>query len=389
MAGDSLLRIVADIFSTHIDNNAILARLGGDEFGILLRGATAEVGRKVAKDLLAAIETTPLAVGETAVRLFAGVGICSYPEGGQDSETLLAHADSAVTLAKAHGQNRYHVYHASDTLLDNMRDRINWQTLIHEALENNRLHLDFQSIVPLASRECGMHYEALIRLTDITGKEYTASEFIETAEHTGQISDIDKWVLTQVLERLSRPEYEDCTIAINLSGRSLDTPGLFEFFQERVIASKIKSNQLIFEITESSAVAEMAKAESFLSRMKKLGYHFSLDDFGVGFSSFSYLKHLPVDQIKIDGSFIRHIDYSREDQIFVKAMVQVAHELGLSTVAEFVESPAILEILADIGVDYVQGHHIGKPSSTLTVPNLNFAGGPVAGQGNKPRSSAH
>jgi len=186
-------------------------------------------------------------------------------------------------------------------------------------------------------------------------------------------------VFAQVLKILAEPQYGDCVIAMNLSGRSLGTPGFCEYFQEQARASGVRPERLLFEVTETAAVTEMAKAESFIATMKKEGYRFSLDDFGVGFSSFSYLKHLPVDQIKIDGSFIRHLDSNREDQIFVRAMVQVARELGLETVAEFVETQAALELLCDMGVDFVQGDHVARPGPTLTTPTVELGRrGPAA-----------
>jgi len=365
IAGDSLLRLVADMLFTQLNEGALLARLGGDEFGVILRGCGPDRGKLLAKRIINTIETTPLAIGEKAVRLFAGIGICSYPDGGLDNETLLAHAHSAMIHAKSLGHNRYHLYQASDTVLETMRQRVNWQTVIQDALEKGRLFLDFQVIAPLPENKETYYFEALLRLTDAEGNIHCASQFIDTAEHTGQVCEIDKWVLSNVLKTLAQPGNENCCISVNLSGRSLGIPDYCDYFQQQVVDSGVSPGRIVFEITETAAILEIAKAESFLSRMKKQGFKFSLDDFGAGYSSFSYLKHLPVDQIKVDGSFIHHLDKSREDQIFVRSMVQIAHELGLETVAEFVQSQQILDILIDIGVDYVQGNHIAKPGPGL------------------------
>jgi diguanylate cyclase (GGDEF)-like protein/PAS domain S-box-containing protein len=370
LAGDSLLRVIAEIITAQAGEHTSLARLGGDEFGVILRGADAAQGKALAKRLLAALDSAQLAAGDAAVRLSACIGVCAYPEGGNDSETLLAHADIAMSRAKNLGHNRYHVYQPSDKDVDSMLRTVGWQTLIHDALEKQSLVLEFQPIVRVSEHSTQKYFEALVRLPDHNQVLTPAGKFIDTAEYTGQVTEIDKWVLRRVLEVLANPENRDVRIAINLSGRSLGAPWFDDYFQEQLAASRIRPDRLIFEVTETAAVAEMARAKSFLGTMKKLGYRFSLDDFGVGFSSFSYLKHLPVSQIKIDGSFIRHLDSNREDQIFVRAIVQVAKELGLETVAEFVETQTVFDLLCDIGIDYVQGYHISQPGPTLTFPTI-------------------
>jgi diguanylate cyclase (GGDEF)-like protein/PAS domain S-box-containing protein len=372
MVGDSLLRVIADLLLLHAGEGNYISRLGGDEFGVLLRHSDPEQGIALAQRILAAIEATELAIGGKPVHLSACIGLCSYPQDGADNEMLLAHADVALSRAKAQGHNRYHVFQPTDTSIEAMRQTVNWQTLIHEAIETNRLYLDYQPIMGVNDRRGEHYFEALVRLRDRDDSRFTAARFIDTAEYTGQVAKIDMWVLREILRVLNQPAQQDCVIAMNLSGRSLGTPGFLEYFQEQILASKVDPVRLVFEVTESAAIAEMTKAKSFILVMKDLGYRFSLDDFGVGFSSFSYLKHLPVDQIKIDGGFVQHLDTSREDQIFVSAIVQVARELGLVTVAEFVESQEILELLIDIGVDYVQGFHVGRPGAKLVAPTIEY-----------------
>jgi diguanylate cyclase (GGDEF)-like protein/PAS domain S-box-containing protein len=370
IVGDSLLRSIADILSRQAGHESALARLGGDEFGVILRGTDAVRGLALARQLLAAVESAEFAADESAVHVRASIGVCVYPEGGQDSETLLACSDIAMSHAKSLGHSRCHVYQSTDRDLDTMRQTVNWQAVIHDAIETGRLSLDFQPMVCVSGKTSAAHFEALIRLRDKKGELFLAREFIHTAEHTGQIIELDRWVLGAILEVLAEPKNRNCVIAMNLSGRSLGAPGFDDYFRERLFESGIQPGRVVFEVTETAAVAEMAKAKSFIATMKKLGYRFSLDDFGVGFSSFSYLKHLPVDQIKIDGSFIRHLDTNREDQIFVRAIVQVARELGMETVAEFVENKTTLELLLDMGVDFVQGYYVGKPGPTLTFPAI-------------------
>jgi len=374
VAGDSLLYLVGDLLRKHVPDAHEVARLGGDEFGVLLRGGDAAQATELARQLLEALRGAELALAQGTVTLSAGIGICEYPAGGGDSETLLANADLAMSHAKALGHNRCHVYHASDKEREHMQSKINWQAIIQESLQFDRLHLHLQPIMCVSDTSARPHYEALVRLRDRQQKLVAAGTFIGTAEHTGLVAEIDRWVLHNVLRLLRQPAMAEAVISFNLSGRSLNTPGFLEQVEAQVLQSGVAPERLMFEVTESVAVAEMAKAENFIGTMKRRGYRFALDDFGAGFSSLSYLKHLPVDQIKIDGSFIRYLETNRQDQILVRALIQVAHDLGLETVAEFVESKAVLDILVEMGVDFVQGNYVGRPGALSLVR-------PVAGSG--------
>ena len=371
LAGDTMLRLTGTTLTRMCDEGTPVARMGGDEFGIMLRGADAEDGKLLAKRILNGLRAVRATVGDSTIHLSAGVGICCYPADGDDSQTLLSRADIAMSHAKSLGHNSYYIFRSTDRDIDAIRHTVNWRRQIHDALENDRMLLEFQPILSLQDGATHKTFEALVRLRDEDGTIFPAAQFVLTAEQSGQISDIDKWVLRNVIGLLSRPENSDFTVAVNISGRSLSTPGFCEYCQKLAFESPINPSNLVFEITETTAIAEMARAENFITAMKRLGYRFSLDDFGVGYSSFSYLKHLPVDQLKIDGSFIRHLDTSRADQIFVRAIVQVAQELGLETIAEFVENEEVFNLLREIGVDNVQGYYIGKPNSVFYHPNMN------------------
>ena len=370
IVGDALLKLVAELLVNESGVTAQIARLGGDEFGILLRGVESLDGKKLAKRILASIDSAPLAINNNPIHITAGIGICTSPQDGVSGEVLIAHADAALNHAKAMGHNRYYIYQGSDRDIDTMRDTVNWRSVIHSAMEENRLYIEFQPIVSTSADSQFEKYEALVRILGQDGESIAAGKFIHTAEHTGQISEIDKWVLKTVIRTIQESPNSNLCIAVNVSGKSLETPGFCEYCQKLAFDSAIKPQQLVFEITETTAIAEMARAENFMTIMKRLGYRFSLDDFGVGFSSFSYLKHLPVDQIKIDGSFIRHLETSREDQIFVDAIVRVAKGLGLESVAEFVENETTFDMLAKMGVDNVQGHYIGIADRTLKWPDI-------------------
>ncbi|MCG6974805.1 MAG: EAL domain-containing protein [Acidiferrobacterales bacterium] len=371
LAGDTMLRLAADTLMRLCDDVTPVARIGGDEFGIMLRGADSEDAKLLAKRILNDLRAVRATIGDSTMHLSAGVGICCYPADGDDSQTLLSRADIAMTHAKSLGHSSYYIFRSTDRDIDAIRHTVNWRRQIHDALEHNRLLLEFQPILSLQPGAMHSMFEALIRLRDEDGTIFPAAQFILTAEQSGQISDIDRWVLRNVIDVLSKPENRHHTVAVNLSGRSLSTPGFCEYCQKLTFESSINPSSLIFEITETTAIGEMARAENFITIMKRLGYRFSLDDFGVGYSSFSYLKHFPVDQLKIDGSFVRHLDTSRADQIFVRAIVQVAQELGLETIAEFVENEEVFNLLKEIGVDNVQGYYIGKPNSVFYHPNMS------------------
>ncbi len=385
-AGDSLLRMVAELRERRFGPQHELARLSGDEFGVLARGADRAAAEHLAQTLIAAIGQTPLetlspaAATPVTLRLSASIGIALYPDESHDTQDLLAHADLALGQARARGHGQYAVYGGRAQgeggglrpERARLRDTVAWHTLLRAAIEQERLVLEFQPIVCVQGRERRPYIEALLRLRDAEGRLHAAAEFLGTAERTGQIVALDRWVLEQLLATAAT--HPEVVIAMNLSGRTLDAPGVEEDFRARLESSGVAPDRLVFEVTESTAVAEIAKARGFLQTMKALGFRLALDDFGAGFSSFSYLKHLPVDQIKVDGSFVRQLDGNRQDQILVRAVLQRARELGLETVAEFVESQAVLALLTEMGVHYVQGYHLGRPGPSLTpVPVLATA----------------
>lgn len=370
MVGDALLKLASELLVKESAQFAQIARLGGDEFGILLRGKDSDDGKMLAKRILSNIETAPLAIDGHPVHISACIGIATSPQDGSTGEELMAHGDAALIHAKSMGHNRYYVSKGADRDIDLMRKTVNWRSVIHHALENNGLVIEYQPIVSTSFNSEKQKYEALIRIRDTNDELISAHQFIETAELTGQINEIDKWVLGEVTTLLAQPQNKNLCISVNISGKSLETLGFCENCLEMVGKANINPEQLIFEITESTAIAEMGRAENFIMKMKRQGYRFSLDDFGVGFSSFSYLKHLPVDQIKIDGTFIRNLETSYEDQVFVDAIVRVAKGLGLETVAEFVDSESTTHQLIKMGVDFLQGHYIGLADRTPTWPDM-------------------
>ena len=261
----------------------------------------------------------------------------------------------------------WHVFSADDKALENMTYAFQWKQRIDQALREDRFVLHYQPILELATDNIS-HYEVLIRMLDASGDIVPPGFFIPVAESSGQIHEIDRLVLTKAMDQLARFQAEgrDIALAVNLSGRVVNDPELPELLKKLLQSSGIEPARLIFEITETAAVEDISAASQLVDEIRALGCKFALDDFGVGFSSFYYLKQLAVDYVKLDGAFIRELTTSHEDQVFTKALVEVARGMGKQTVAEFVESDETLQLLKRFGVDYAQGYFIAPPGPELT-----------------------
>ncbi|ANQ86047.1 ammonia permease [Azoarcus olearius] len=363
VAGDELLRQVTALLSGRLRSADLLARLGGDEFGVIFFNCPVEKATEMAEGLREAIRDFRFA---WEGKVFAiGVSIGLVPVAGNDLHMgrLLSAADAACYAAKEGGRNRVHVYRPDDDLLMEQHGQMQWVSRLHDALEGDRLRLYAQPIVPLEPGRA-IHYEILVRLEE-EGRIVSPGSFIPAAERYNLMPRIDDWVFRNVLAWVS-DTYRQCgrvdaTWCINLSGNSLNDERLLEDIRARLARAALPAGAICFEITESSAVANLSRVVSFIGEVKRLGCAFALDDFGSGLSSFAYLKNLPVDYLKIDGSFIRDIVSDPSDRAMVEAINTIGHTMGLATVAEFVEDEAILRALEEIGIDYAQGYHVGMP----------------------------
>jgi EAL domain-containing protein (putative c-di-GMP-specific phosphodiesterase class I) len=261
---------------------------------------------------------------------------------------------------------RWHCFEETDTGQERMRHRVNLRARIEHALANDQLTLVYQPVVA-ANDGAVHHYEALVRMEGDDGELLLPSEFIDLAESCGLVSQIDFRVVQLACHELGRwrRQNREVTLGLNLSAQTLDAPGFVSFVTEQLNRYQLNPGQLNFEITERSAVANMESAQRVMRDVQKLGCTFALDDFGIGFSSWLYLKQLPLNYLKLDGSLIRLLVNQREDQAFVKAINEMAHALGWRTIAECVEDEATLELLRSFGVDFVQGFFIGKPAPRL------------------------
>lgn len=264
--------------------------------------------------------------------------------------------------AKDAGKNAWRVYRADNAADSEMRSRLSWGERISNALDKNLLQLHFQGVYRTEDGSLS-HLEALVRMDDERhpGQLILPALFIQQAERNSRILDIDRWVIGEVLRGLAECPAVVPAIAVNLSGRSLSEPGLPQFISNALRESGINPRRLIVEITETAAVSDLLDAQRMIEALRQLGCGVCLDDFGVGFASFAYLKHLHVDTIKIDGLFIRDLPNERDNQVFVKAMVSVALGLGKSVVAEYVEDGETLALLRRFGVDLAQGYHLDRP----------------------------
>lgn len=364
-AGDALLKGVATTLREALDEGDVVARLGGDEFGVLMpRHDTWEAARK-AQALVDALARMRFEWGERQFTIGGSVGVAPVTREAGSRAAVLVAADAACYVAKERGRNRVHVLEPSDVELARRQGEMRWVPRLQTALEVGDFHLQAHAIVPTFDQRPGLrHLEVLLALPGASGRLVPPGEFLPAAQRYGLMGRIDRWVVAQVADWLGRREAaglaELALVAVNLSGSSLGDPEFRDFVEEQVRLLHAPQ-QLCFEITESEAVANLAEAADFIRRMKEFGCRFALDDFGSGLTSFAYLKRLPVDFVKIDGQFVREMGHDPVNMAMVEAIHRIGKVMGLRTVAEFVETPAIFEAVRRIGVDYCQGFHFGRP----------------------------
>ena len=364
--GDALLKIVANELVKIIRDTDTVARIGGDEFAIIMPEIDTEGACRVAQKISEHLHDLAIPGVATMQRVSTSTGIAMFPEHGTIIGDLLANADIAMYQAKGYGQGSWHVFSKAEQVRERIEQQVLWKKRIDNALVNNGYVLFYQPIVNVISGNI-KHYEVLLRMRDISGKLRLPGTFISIAEKTGQIHAIDHWVLRTAinnLKTLSR-QNPDLSFSINLSAHAFMDPELLTLLNDLLKSTKIRAEKLVFELTETAALADFSAACEMMNTIRSLGCKFALDDFGVGFSSFYYLKQLPVDYIKIDGSFIKDLPENELDQILVKAISNIAKGFSIKTIAEFVEDGKTLQLLRDYGVDMAQGYHIGRASPQL------------------------
>ena len=371
VAGDELLRQLGALLGRQVRKRDTVARLGGDEFGILMEHCPVEQATRIANTLRSAIEDYQFAWEQRTFRIGASIGVVPIGDVGGSVTDVLRAADGACYVAKEQGRNRVHIYRPDDVALTRRRGEMQWVARLHEALDLNRLTLFLQPIVPVKEafnppidlEQCE-HFEILLRIEEEDGSFSSPSSFLAAAERYNLATRLDRWVVNAALRWMTQAakagkEIELCSV--NLSAQSLGDAGFLEYLVALLEIAEVKRESVCFEITETSAIANLNSATQFMRTMKDLGCRFALDDFGSGLSSFAYLKNLPVDYLKIDGTFVKDIASDPIDFAMVRSIADVGKVMGKDIIAEYVESEEVLAKVKAIGIDYAQGYYIGAP----------------------------
>ncbi|MFP5505195.1 MAG: EAL domain-containing protein [Gammaproteobacteria bacterium] len=393
-AGDALLVQVGHRLQERLRKTDTLARLGGDEFAIIMRSVDPDGLEAAADTFRTTITERDFEHEGKQFKIAASIGLAQFGAGAQSPGDILVDADIACYIAKSRGGNHTHLYDPEGDHKTRMDVDLGWSTQLRDALAENRFELRYQPILPLsmfaerlpelrageslwdsldlAAVPCRLGYEVLVRLRDRNGHEIQPDTFIPTAERFFLMPAIDFWVLERAcaeLARLKRVLGMAC-FSINLSGHTLCHPELIAHIRTAILEHSLEPSSLTFEITETAAICDMRAAQRAIHALKDIGCNFSLDDFGTGFGSFSHLKQLPVDFIKIDGMFIQSITHDPIDRAMVTSLAGIAHHLGCRTIAEYVDSPEIMQTLLECGVDFIQGNIIAPPLADPVPPGI-------------------
>jgi diguanylate cyclase (GGDEF)-like protein/PAS domain S-box-containing protein len=370
VAGDELIRQLAQLLQSRVRSNDALARLGGDEFGLLLHDCSLTDAVGIANTLLKAVEQYQFLWGASAFTVGASIGVVPLTGNFRRITQVLQAADAACYAAKDQGRNRVHVYQEDDAVVAQRHGEMQWVSRVKRALNENRFLLEAQPIVPIhqtgTQPPAPRSYELLLRMRELDGSIVPPGAFLPAVERYNLTQRVDRWVISSALHWLAANPATTQRIGrvyVNLSGDSLSDPQLHDFIRAVLDETRVQPTKIGFEITETAAIGNLTRANQLIAELRRLGCAFSLDDFGSGVSSFAYLKALTVDWLKIDGLFVGNIVHDRVDHEMVRSISDIGHVMGKKVVAESVESTAVLERLKQIGVDYAQGLALGPPMS--------------------------
>ncbi len=362
-SGDRLIRRVADILRERVRATDLVARLSGDEFAVLMPQTDTGGALQLGEDLRAQVAEGFPPSSEIGAPASISVGIAMFGgQSGAGSEAVLLAADQAMYQAKEEGRNRIMLFHAPGEDGDEPRRAQTTSARIRDALTHDRLRLATQPIRSLASGGIE-RYELLLRMTGDDGELLSAASFIQVAERSGMVQELDRWVVARALELMAERERagDPVSLHMNLSGATMTDLSVLEFIERRLDEGEADPSRCTFEITQTARVEDYETAGAFADRLTEFGCEVAIDDYGAGFGPFSYLKKVPFDVIKIDGTFVRDMQRNDADQLVVQAIVQIARGLGKRTIAEFVEDEDTTKMLRDYGVDMAQGYHLGRP----------------------------
>ena len=377
IAGDTLLQQLSGLLSKQLNAGETLARLGGDEFAVLLPGVTLERGLEQAEEIRTSVEGFRFTWKDRTFSCSTSIGAVAINGTDKNLQELFTAADVACYAAKSAGRNRVHVYQEDDAELSERQSEMSWVPHIRSAIENSNLVLFGQLIEPSDPDKVDhLHVEVLVRLLDEAGKVIPPGAFLPAAERYGLSAGIDRWVISHAIDWMQ--DHHDAgepipVCSINISGASVGDAQFRNFLLNTLDNLRIPCEYLCFEITETAAVANLTSAIEFMEAVKEFGCCFALDDFGAGMSSFTYLKNLPVDFIKIDGAFVRDMLEEETSLAMVRAIADIARVMKIPSIAEFVENEAIRTRLVEIGIDYVQGYGVGKPKALTEYRDFSVA----------------
>jgi len=363
IAGDELLRQVAGLLTQKVRSRDTLARLGGDEFAILMEHCPLDQAEHSANRIREAIEGFRFQWGNRRFNIGVSIGVIPILENDINLNEIMSYADSACYTAKERGRNQVYVKRDDDSAASQRVGEMSWASRISEALNSDQFHLYAQPIRSCSKKTAGDRFEILLRMKD-GNKLVRPGAFMPAAERYNLSPLLDRWVLENVVKWFEKyPDYlqrlDICSV--NLSALSLCDKSFSQFAFDLLESSSLPQEKLCFEITETAAISNLSHAIEFIEKLKAVGCHFALDDFGSGLSSFAYLKNLPVDMIKIDGTFIRNISNNSVERAMVKSICDIVSLMGKQTTAEYVEDEASLKVLHELGVDFAQGYHLGQP----------------------------
>ncbi len=370
--GDRLLVELVNLIRQTLSGKSAVARIGADEFCLFLPRADRKRAVEVAEAIRTAVNEFRFLTPNDCYHISVSIGITLLTPARHvhHPNELIAEAHQACFIAKTHGRNLVNLYDPKDMAATHFND-VRWVPKLRDALKQELFFLVFQPVIRLNDGLVS-HYEVLLRMRDEEGQIYTPDVFIPVAERMGLIHSIDMWVIDHVIDFLAALSNDQAhlTLTVNLSGHAFHNPQLLPFLEDKLQATWITPKRLIFEITETAAIANFAQTRAMIAKLHALGCSFALDDFGTGFNSFEYLKNIPVDYIKIDGQFVQNLSDDATDRVLVRSMVEIAHTLDKKVIAEYVESSEVLQLLNGMGVDYVQGFLFGKPQTELLPYNI-------------------
>jgi diguanylate cyclase (GGDEF)-like protein/PAS domain S-box-containing protein len=375
-AGDLLLKQISKIIKKHVRKSDIVSRLSGDEFGLIMPFYEMDRALQAIQKIIIEVQHTGFLWNDQEYQVTASIGVMAFGRMSDEYADYYSKVTTACFLAKRNGGNQYHFIDENDEKVLAQQESMEWVSSIMEGFSEDRFCLYVQPIVSIDREEHFTHYEVLIRYRSPLGTIISPNDFLPPAERYNLIERIDNWVVNSVLAWLEQHQQTlgQVMFSINLSGRSIGSQTFHAFLHEKLTASSIDMSLLCFEITETAVVDNVERSVEFINSIKQLGVKFSLDDFGTGLSSFSYLKQFPVDFLKIDGEFVRDIIEDDKSYVFVRSMTEVGHCLEMKVIAEFVESDTMFDKLREANVDYIQGYTVGRPVAIETLLEVDRPG---------------